>query len=692
MASLEAGRLLANRFLLQERLGDGGHAEVWAARDQQGDGRVALKFLHLRSCTADEALPILRHEAQMAQRLDHPGVLRVADPERDGQLVFLPIEYAAGGDAARLRGAPWQHVLPVLLAVARVLEHAHSRGVVHRDIKPGNVLFDTAGRVRLTDFGTSARTGCCDALAAGSPFSASPQQLRGEPATTADDVYGLGALAYELLTRYPPFYPHFDAARVQAEDPVPPVPAHPAPVVLTDLVCAMLARDARQRPDLAQVMQVFDECLAAAGAAAGGSAIVVEASVPQAAARPARRRWPGAGWWLAAAAVAGGVLLFQLPSPDVTPGSVDSIATSAPVTRVADAIVTAPTAAQAPAQAVPVVAVALPTVADELAAARAALDAGQPAQARAAFLRAQALDAANADAAEGLTAAARLDAALRQLAAGTRAEAQGDLAGAAREYQAVLNAQAGFEPARAALSRVQAQQRAQQFETVLAAAADALRRGRIDEAQAGYTRAAALYPDEPRVQDGRQRVAEVLRSQRNAQDLAAGAALESDEKWDEALAHYRAVLARDASLRFAQDGQARSERRIALDRELRDYLARPERLTAAAVRAAAERALARGEASASQAPRLQQQLQQLRGVLQALVVQVRVALTSDNSTRVTVAQLGELGSFVSRELQLPPGHYTIIGRRDGFRDVRYELNIAPGQRDTALSVQCTERI
>ena len=118
------------------------------------------------------------------------------------------MEFAAGGDASRLRGAPWQRVLPVLLQAARVLEHAHARGVVHRDLKPRNVLFDALGNVRVSDFGAAARTGSSDAPATGSPFSASPQQLRDEPATTADDVYGLGALAYELLSRYPPFYPN----------------------------------------------------------------------------------------------------------------------------------------------------------------------------------------------------------------------------------------------------------------------------------------------------------------------------------------------------------------------------------------------------------------------------------------------------------------------------------------------------
>jgi serine/threonine protein kinase len=262
MASLEPGIRLAARYVLLARLGDGGHAEVWAADDEVAGARVALKFMHVQSCSADEAMVVLQHEAHMAQRLAHPGVLKVGEPQRDGRTVFLPMEHAGGGDVAQLRGASWRKVLPVLLQVARVLEHAHSRGVVHRDIKPGNVLLDSAGVVRVTDFGAASRTGSTAALSAGSPFFASPQQLRDEAATTSDDVYGLGALAYDLLTRNPPYYPHFDPHHVQRMDPPRPVPVQAAPEGLLDFIHSMLARRSESRPNLRQVMLVFEQSLA----------------------------------------------------------------------------------------------------------------------------------------------------------------------------------------------------------------------------------------------------------------------------------------------------------------------------------------------------------------------------------------------------------------------------------------------
>jgi serine/threonine protein kinase len=271
MPSLEPGRRFADRYVLQGRLGDGGHAEVWAAADELEHRRVALKFLHAQICDADEAWLFLSHEAEMAQRLDHPGVLRIEGPQRDGHTVFLQMECAGGGDISQLRGQSWEKLLPILRDVAQILEHAHSRGVVHRDIKPGNVLFDTSGIVRLTDFGTASRTGSAAAPATGSPFSASPQQLRGEPATTADDVYGLGALAYELLSGHPPYYPDFDPQRVLHQMPALLRPAQPAPEALIEFVMAMLAREPEDRPDLGHVMQAFEHLLAAARAAPGHS-------------------------------------------------------------------------------------------------------------------------------------------------------------------------------------------------------------------------------------------------------------------------------------------------------------------------------------------------------------------------------------------------------------------------------------
>ncbi|MBV9727600.1 MAG: protein kinase, partial [Gammaproteobacteria bacterium] len=263
-ATANPAPLIKARYVLQERLGVGGQGEVWRALDPQRGHDIALKILRPPAGRTTAAWEALRHEYESASRLDHPFILKVYEPEREDGTFLLPMELASGGDLRRLRGASYLAIVPVLMEVAQALEHAHERGVIHRDLKPGNVLFDGRGGVKLADFGVSglALDPGTDSMIRGlSPFTASPEQLRGEPPSPADDIYGLGALAYELLSRRPPHYPHFDARRVQ-EEPVPPlVPAEQIPPQLDALIARMLAKDPRERPG--SMREVIDDLDAA---------------------------------------------------------------------------------------------------------------------------------------------------------------------------------------------------------------------------------------------------------------------------------------------------------------------------------------------------------------------------------------------------------------------------------------------
>jgi eukaryotic-like serine/threonine-protein kinase len=258
-----AGQALQTRYALREKLGAGGQGEVWRAHDSQRGADVAIKIVHAAPARSDVAWAALVREHALASRLDHPSILKVFAPERTGNDLMLPMELATGGDLRRLRGAGHLLVLPVLIQVAKALEHAHQHDVIHRDLKPGNVLFDAQGRAKLADFGASGVADASgDPMGRASPFSASPQQLRGEPATPADDVYGLGALAYELLSGYPPHYPNFDARSVQ-EDPVPKLQTQePIPPALGALIGRMLEKDAARRPaSMREVIEQLDSAI-----------------------------------------------------------------------------------------------------------------------------------------------------------------------------------------------------------------------------------------------------------------------------------------------------------------------------------------------------------------------------------------------------------------------------------------------
>ena len=258
------GRRLDARFTLLEKLGAGGQGEVWRAHDETRGVDIALKVPPANNVPHETVLAAFEREHAIAARLDHSNILKVFQPHRSGDVVVLPMELAAGGDLRRLRGAGYLDIIPVLLDIAQALEHAHERGVIHRDLKPGNILFDARGHVKLADFGAAGTTAtsAADARKQGlSPFTASPEQLRGEAPTESDDIYGLGALAYELLSGYPPYYPRFEIRRAQ-EEPVPTlVPTRQIPPLLQELVMRMLAKNRLERPR--SMREVIDELDAA---------------------------------------------------------------------------------------------------------------------------------------------------------------------------------------------------------------------------------------------------------------------------------------------------------------------------------------------------------------------------------------------------------------------------------------------
>lgn len=212
-APFAAGMRLHDRFVLIELIGTGGMSRVWRASDEVLGRPVAVKALVAEIATDPALRAATWREARAAARLTHPNITRVYDygeaPLPDGtRAPYLVMELVEGESlAGRLAAAgllPWPEVARIGTDVAAALAAAHELGVVHHDIKPGNVMLTAAG-AKVLDFGTAALVGAIDQDAlVGTPSYTAPERLEWGPAQPASDVYSLGVLLHEALTGGPP--------------------------------------------------------------------------------------------------------------------------------------------------------------------------------------------------------------------------------------------------------------------------------------------------------------------------------------------------------------------------------------------------------------------------------------------------------------------------------------------------------
>jgi eukaryotic-like serine/threonine-protein kinase len=208
------GEVICDRYELEERVGSGGMSSVFRARDRLLDRHVALKVLHQRYSDDDEHVARFRSEARAVARLSHPHIVTVIDRGVDEGRQFIVFEYVEGESLKELvrRSGPLpaHRAVELAIAVAEGLAFAHAQGLVHRDVKPQNVLLNEEGEVKVTDFGIARSLDVDRGLTQagtvlGTSEYISPEQAGGSVATPATDVYSLGVVLFELLTGEVPF-------------------------------------------------------------------------------------------------------------------------------------------------------------------------------------------------------------------------------------------------------------------------------------------------------------------------------------------------------------------------------------------------------------------------------------------------------------------------------------------------------
>jgi eukaryotic-like serine/threonine-protein kinase len=264
------GRILDGRYRLGSLLGVGGMARVYVASDRVLERQVAVKVLSPPYAQDPVFVERFRREARAAARLSHPNIVAVFDSGADAAQPYLVMEYVAGQSLAQLlasqgRLAPRRSV-ELAVQVCAALAAAHAQGLVHRDVKPANVLVDPDGQVKVADFGivkaSAATTLTGTGTVLGTAAYLSPEQAQGGPVDARSDLYGLGCVLYELLCGTPPFGSGADsppvavATRHVSEPPEPPSARNPrVDLALDQVVLTALAKDPAQRYQSAVDMQ-----------------------------------------------------------------------------------------------------------------------------------------------------------------------------------------------------------------------------------------------------------------------------------------------------------------------------------------------------------------------------------------------------------------------------------------------------
>lgn len=293
VASLKVGMKISGRYLLLSRLAIGGMGEVWQTLDEKTGERLAIKILRPELAGKKLFLSRLQIEAYNASRVHHPNLAEVHASGEDTGLGWISMELVDGVSLTEILDQ--EHILEtdfllsVLYQTADALSAVHGAGIVHRDIKPGNIMVTPTGEVKLTDFGISKAPGQANLTQAGMVMGTAqylpPEQAMGQPATPAGDLYALGVIAYEALAGKRPFTGDkpVDIAFAHVNKPVPPLPESVAPS-LRELVMQLLEKEPQKRlSSAARLMQRLEEVQQTLSSA--GSSLPVpaaEANVPEA--------------------------------------------------------------------------------------------------------------------------------------------------------------------------------------------------------------------------------------------------------------------------------------------------------------------------------------------------------------------------------------------------------------------------
>lgn len=716
---------------LLESLGLGSLGETFLARHPRTGQQIAVTRFH--PSIADH--PFLRDfETRRLPELHafaRPGIVPISSFFRIGDELAFAMPYFAGEDIRRYRGRTVAEILGAFRPMLITLGECHSAGFVHGGLRPANLLCDPEGGIQIAGLGLGELIHGLDEprqhrlRTAGAELSPALRAGSIKP-VVADDMFALGSLLYEWISGRPP--PPVDPSGHQVLPPiVQPGRSENWSREMSVLIARMRQADPLARPPsiaslLADLGEILDKLpkqpTTPRKPTAAASTVVVPREPPEFEPREIEKSVDHEGairkaWWtLLAVALAGVALLYWLETkPDPVVESAAIVVDAQPSTREPE--ITPP---EAP---------AVSSFEDErklaeLANSHAELlerlrlleDRGSAdwASEETQLLRAslESMDDARKERnpADAESAASRslelvvglegeaselLDASLR---AGALALERDEVDEATGRFTMALRLDPDSGVAKKGLER--AAKRPALLEEVARARAAADRRDGLTQAIRLARQASSLDPEyEPA-----RTLLRTLERRRAAQALAIALAehrqkaerFEAQEQWAEAVAEYEAALARKKDAEFARISLPRARERAALDDRIAPLAQAPKTIFNPKGRKSAREALEKARLVTDPGPRLQQQVQIVEHSLELAETPVSVTLISDDRTEVAVFHVGRQGTFDRKGLQLLPGTYTVVGSRNGYRDVRRTLEVEPGTPTMSFVVRCEEAL
>lgn len=756
MHDLKKDHILDNRFSLISLLGEGGMGQVWLACDEELEEKVALKVLHKDLSGTPHLVELLKNECRNTRKLIHPHIVRIFDFHRSNHLVYVSMEYIDGHNLDRYRRdrglLAYRDVIIRLLPIIDALSYAHGFGLVHRDVKASNVLIDRQGPIRLADFGIASVIHSdpqgMTIKSGGSLFCMSPQQLSGSYPHPSDDIYALGVLMYDLLTGHPPFYPSITHEKIIHEMPlsVNKQLEHinagiTVPSSLDELIMTMLAKNAEERPStLLEVRDALDDIredtfyhtLPPSGRAvyttSSGSvpppepepSVIPELTVPGRF-TPSERTDKKGQYFIKMAlfivvligTILGGVVLIDYlktnPIKTVSPSEdmgIEEKGTDDKRKRLSqqkdpEKKRDKPSAVHKPpdkksdkkqlsnklaAKDAPVEKKVVPVpVIEEDKKAVPEKKALPQAEKEPVYIPEPEYE-------EVRKPVKRADPARQLIASGKKNERRGKLTRAHADYEKALEVSPDSREARTGLSRVKDLLTQKEFKQHLSSGLAAYHKEDYEHARKELLKAHDLRPDSSEVKNALFQVDGAIRLVSIDRLKEKSCTQEKAEDWESALKSYEELLKIDGSLDFAREGKKRSTTFFKLSKNITYYLNKPELLQSDQHLKTADRLVQEAQKIDLKGRQLPQKVEKLQSLVKMARIPVILTLQSDNKTEVAVYKVGKLGTFETRQLELRPGTYTIVGARDRYKDVRKEVVIRAGQIPPIIVIQCQEKI